>query len=61
MTLQPADTAFNEISLQPGQGTHFNFTVKAPDIKGKYELIFSIRTQPFTGSKNSRIIKFVTE
>jgi hypothetical protein len=58
---QTADTTFNKIALKPGQSAHYNFIVTSPVKKGRYELIFSIRTQPFNGSKNSRIIKFTAE
>jgi len=61
MQAQTADTTFNKIALKPGQSTHYNFTVTAPLQKGKYELIFSLRTTPFAGSKNSRIIKFTAQ
>jgi hypothetical protein len=47
---------FNNISLKPGKSTQYKFELTAPQIKGRYETIFSIRTQPFEGSKNSRII-----
>lgn len=55
------DTTFNKIALNAGQSIHHSFMVTAPLKKGKYELMFSIRTEPFTGSKNSRIIKFTAE
>lgn len=55
------DTTFNKIALNAGQSIHHKFIVTAPAKKGKYELMFSIRTEPFTGSKNSRIIKFTVE
>lgn len=56
-----ADSAFNNLALKPGQSTHFVFKVQAPLQKGKYELIFSIRTTPFEGSKNSRVIDVTVE
>jgi len=58
--LQNADTAFNNIALKPGQSTYYNFTIVTPKQKGSYELMFSIRTDPFNGSKNSRIVKFTS-
>jgi hypothetical protein len=61
MQVQQADTTFNNIALKPQQNAHYNFTLTAPKQKGKYDLIFSIRTEPFNGSKNSRIIKFTAE
>jgi len=61
MQSQLADTTFNKIALKPGQSTHYSFTIVSPKQKGRYDLLFSLRTQPFGGSKNSRIIKFTTE
>jgi hypothetical protein len=61
MQSQLADTTFNKIALKPGQGTHFSFTIVSPKQKGRYDLLFSIRTQPFAGGKNSRIVKFTAE
>jgi hypothetical protein len=52
---------FNNIKLKPGQSTHYTFYLIAPRIKGKYEMMFSIRTQPFEGSKNSKIINLVAQ
>jgi hypothetical protein len=52
---------FNNISLKPGESTHYKFELTAPQTKGRYETIFSIRTQPFDGSKNSRIIDLEVE
>ena len=61
MQAQLADTTFNKISLSAGQSINYNFTLTAPMQKGKYDLMFSLRTTPFTGSKNSRIIKFTSK
>ena len=52
---------FNAISLGKNKSTRYKFTVSAPMQKGSYNLLFSIRTEPFRGSKNSRIIKFTVE
>jgi len=59
--IQQADTTFNNIALKAGQSTHYKFTIVTPKQKGQYELMFSIRTEPFNGSKNSRIVKFTAE
>jgi len=58
---QRADSTFNRILLPPGQATLYVFTLKAPLEKGKYDLLFSIITTPFTGSKNSRVIHLTVE
>ncbi|RZA03494.1 MAG: glycosyltransferase family 39 protein [Sphingobacteriaceae bacterium] len=53
----PADNSFYNLILKPGENKKFNFNVTAPYIEnGNYELLFSIRTTPFTGGKNSRMI-----
>lgn len=61
MQSQMADTDFNKISLQPRQITHYLFNIVSPKQKGRYDLLFSLRTDPFVGSKNSRIVKFTSE
>ena len=58
---QPADSTFNQILLPPGQATLYIFNLKAPAEKGKYDLMFSIVTTPFSGGKNSRIIHLTVE
>ncbi|MDN5288226.1 MAG: hypothetical protein JWR38_4500 [Mucilaginibacter sp.] len=56
--IQKADDNFYRIALQPGQSAHYKFTVTAPNTKGRYDLIFSLRTDPFPGGRNSGIINF---
>ncbi len=56
VSVQKADSSFNEISLKPGQKAQYTFTVTAPNKPGSFDLLFSLRTDPFQGSKNSRII-----
>ncbi|WP_214072278.1 glycosyltransferase family 39 protein [Mucilaginibacter sp. dw_454] len=55
---QKSGDDFNNISLKPGASTRYTFNITAPQ-KGKYDMVFSIRTEPFMGSKNSRIISLV--
>jgi hypothetical protein len=52
---------FNAINLKPGESKRYIFSVAAPIEKGTYDLLFSIRTEPFRGSKNSRMIKFTVK
>ena len=59
--VQLADTTFNQITLKSGQSTHYDLTVTTPAKKGRYDLVFSIITSPFSGSKNSRIVKFTVQ
>jgi hypothetical protein len=58
---QPSDDKFSTIKLKPGERAGYTFTLTAPLKKGKYDLLFSLRTEPFFGSKNSRIISFTVE
>ncbi|MEO8886376.1 MAG: glycosyltransferase family 39 protein [Mucilaginibacter sp.] len=52
-----AGDLFNNMVLKPGERRQFVFNIKTPPLaKGKYDLMFSIRTTPFFGGKNSRII-----
>jgi len=61
VSLQHAGDDFNRISLEPGQNAHYTFNFAAPLRKGKYTLMFSLGTDPFVGSKNSRIISLTVE
>lgn len=56
-----ADDDFKNIGLQPGAQCKYTFHFKAPMVKGKYDLLFSIRTTPFAGSRNSPVINLVVE
>jgi hypothetical protein len=57
VNVQQAPDTFNRISLQPAQSAHYKFIFTAPAKKGDFDLFFSLRTDPFQGSKNSRVIK----
>lgn len=59
--VQGADSTFNKVILQPGQSVNYKFNITAPKQKGRYDLLFSIRTEPFSGSRNSGIITFTSE
>lgn len=56
-----APSTFYKIQLAPHQSTTYTFAVKAPMQKGHYDLIFSLRTRPFPGGRNSRIINFTVQ
>ncbi len=58
---QRADSTFNAIKIQPGQTANYTFKVHAPVLKGHTDLIFSLRTTPFDGGRNSRIINFTVQ
>lgn len=61
VSVQGAGNTFNKIALQKGQSTRYRMAVTAPMQKGVFDLFFSLRTEPFVGSKNSGIIKFTVE
>lgn len=53
---QLAPPAFNQLRLKPGESCNFPFALKIPLQKGKYTLLFSVKTQPFSGPRSSRAI-----
>jgi hypothetical protein len=55
--VKEARDTYKKISLQPGESIHYTFPVTSPLGKGNFSLLFSLRTEPFIGSKNSRVIK----
>jgi len=59
--VERAPESFKQISLKPGQSTHYKFVVTAPRHAGQMELLFSLQTDPFPGSKNSKIITFTVK
>lgn len=59
--VQKAPASFKQISLKPRQSTHYKFTVTVPKQPGAMELLFSLQTDPFPGSKNSKIITFTVK
>jgi hypothetical protein len=58
---QKADSTFNQILLPSHESTIYVLTLKAPVEKGNYDMLFSIRTTPFEGSKNSRVIHLTVQ
>ncbi|MGZ3764270.1 MAG: ArnT family glycosyltransferase [Mucilaginibacter sp.] len=61
VSVQEAGNDFGELTLKPGESRHYAFKFTAPLQKDKYAMIFSLRTDPFLGSKNSRIISLTIE
>ncbi len=57
MTIQKAPETFNAIKLNPNQITTYHLYINAPNNRGDYDLFFSLKTDPFPGSKNSRMVK----
>ncbi|TDQ07085.1 ArnT family glycosyltransferase [Pedobacter metabolipauper] len=52
--LVDADT--EHVVIPAGQSILLNCRIKTPDAAGKFKLIFSLRTEPFSGSRNSGMI-----
>jgi hypothetical protein len=61
VNLQKAPGSFNKLDITPGKTVDYTFTVSAPVVKGKYNMVFSLRTDPFPGGKNSRNISWTVE
>ncbi|MGI4022137.1 MAG: ArnT family glycosyltransferase [Janthinobacterium lividum] len=53
---QFASPDFNQLKLKPGEMQLFPFQLKTPLQKGKYTLLFSVKTTPFSGPRSSQII-----
>jgi len=52
--LAPLD--FNQLKFKAGETRNFPFNLKTPLQKGKYTLLFSIKTPPFSGPRSSSVI-----
>jgi len=59
--VQQAGEDFHQMVLKPGEKAHYAFKFTTPLQKGKYVVLFSLLTDPFQGSKNSRIINLTVE
>ncbi|TWR27401.1 glycosyltransferase family 39 protein [Mucilaginibacter pallidiroseus] len=59
--ISPVEGGFNEIKLEPGKVLTEKLSVKAPEQKGEYHVLFSIRTDPFSGAKNSPFVKVIVD
>ncbi len=55
---QPAGADIQQLKIPARRNGTYTFSLTAPGRPGKYDLIFSIRTTPFPGTRNSRIINF---
>lgn len=53
---QMAAPDFNQLKFRPGETQIYPFSLKTPLKKGKYTLLFSIKTPPFSGPRSSLII-----
>jgi hypothetical protein len=59
--VQEAGNEFYHIEVKPGEIGRYTFKFTAPMQKGTYSVLFSLITDPFEGSKNSRIISLTVE
>jgi hypothetical protein len=59
--VQQAGADLQQLVLKPGESRHYIFKFTSPLQKGKYAMLFSLITDPFQGSKNSRIISLTVE
>ncbi|HTE01955.1 MAG TPA: glycosyltransferase family 39 protein, partial [Mucilaginibacter sp.] len=59
--VQEAGNEFYHIEVKPGGIGRYSFKFTAPMQKGNYSVLFSLITDPFEGSKNSRIISLTVE
>jgi len=53
---QMATPDFNQLKFQPGETLIYPFNLQTPLKKGKYTLLFSIKTPPFSGPRSSSVI-----
>lgn len=53
---KPVVSNFNNLIIPAGETVDTYAIIRAPSLPGDYKLIFSIRTEPFPGSRNSRMI-----
>ncbi|MHA4896174.1 ArnT family glycosyltransferase [Pedobacter sp. PWIIR3] len=57
--LKPVHYIAKKIQIPAKEAVYLDFRIRAPEIPGDYKLIFSIRTEPFYGSRNSSHIGVV--
>lgn len=55
----PAISKFERVTIEPESSFSLPVIIRAPSKPGKYNLVFSIRTEPFPGSRNSSMISVV--
>ena len=53
---KPLITDTENIKIAAKQSVHVTGAITAPDRPGKYKLVFSLRTEPFAGARNSDMI-----
>jgi 4-amino-4-deoxy-L-arabinose transferase-like glycosyltransferase len=53
--------AINKINLSPKTAQNISLKIKAPSAEGNYKLFISIKTDPFAGTRNSKMIGMKVE
>jgi hypothetical protein len=56
-----ATADFNRLTIPAKQKGTYTFTCRVPEQKGKYDMVFSIRTTPFLGGRNSRVVSVTVQ
>ena len=56
---KPVISDFNKLVIPAKESVEISAIIRAPMQAGKYKLIFSIRTEPFPGSRNSNMISVI--
>jgi len=56
LQFNPVISKFNSIVIKPRESVTIPVIIRAPSNSGQYNLVFSIRTDPFPGSRNSSMI-----
>ena len=56
---KPVISGFNKLVIPAKESVEISAIIRAPMQAGKYKLIFSIRTEPFPGSRNSNMIPVI--
>ena len=59
--VQQADSSFYNMILQPCETKTYAFLLTSPKEKGTYKVYFSMRTDPFPGSRNSKLLTFTVK
>ncbi|SEL06363.1 ArnT family glycosyltransferase [Parapedobacter koreensis] len=56
VAFEEISTDYRQLRIAPGESAMLSTPIRMPDSPGDYALVFSIRTDPFVGSRNSKKI-----
>jgi hypothetical protein len=54
--IEPFSKSASDLKIEAQQNKIIQLKIKAPAVKGKYKLFISIKTNPFSGTRNSKMI-----